>query len=86
MSKRVMNYMRKAFERGVLVPAFNAAYPEMVKPICETLKNLGTYGLLETARPDIEKFGAISFTTILPTLIRMMDSVPIILSVVHRFY
>lgn len=59
-----MNYMNKAFERGVLIPAFNAAYPEMVKPICDTLRNLGTYGMLETARPDIEKFGAVSFTVI----------------------
>jgi len=64
MSTRVMGYMRRAYERGVLIPAFNAAYPEMVKPICETLKRLGTYGMLEVARPDIEKFGAKSFTTI----------------------
>jgi hypothetical protein len=33
MSIRVMNMMKKAYERHVLVPAFNAAYPEMVKPI-----------------------------------------------------
>ena len=37
MSKRAINYMNRAFERGVLIPAFNAAYPEMVKPICDTL-------------------------------------------------
>jgi ketose-bisphosphate aldolase len=54
--------MKNAFEKGLLIPAFNAAYPEMVKPICETLKRLGTYGMLEIARPDIEKFGAKSFT------------------------
>ena len=54
--------MKNAFEKGLLIPAFNAAYPEMVKPICETLKLLGTYGMLEIARPDIEKFGAKSFT------------------------
>ena len=59
-----MNSMKKAYERGILVPAFNAAYPEMVKPICDTLKALDTYGMLEVARPVIEKFGAISFTVI----------------------
>jgi ketose-bisphosphate aldolase len=64
MSTRVVQYMKNAFERGLLIPAFNAAYPEMVKPICETLKRLGTYGMLEVARPDVEKFGARSFTTI----------------------
>jgi ketose-bisphosphate aldolase len=62
MSRRVTDYMKEAYERGILIPAFNAAYPEMVKPICETLKMLGTYGMLEIARPDIEKFGAVSFT------------------------
>jgi len=62
MSGQVSQYMKNAFERGLLIPAFNAAYPEMVKPICETLKRLGTYGMLEIARPDIEKFGAKSFT------------------------
>jgi len=55
--------MHRAYERGVLVPAFNAAYHEMVKPICETLEKLNTYGLLEVARPDIEKFGIDTFTS-----------------------
>jgi ketose-bisphosphate aldolase len=62
MSIRVMNMMKKAYERRILVPAFNAAYPEMVKPICDTLKRLKTFGMLEISRPDITKFGAISFT------------------------
>ena len=61
MSKRVMTYMKRAYERGILVPAFNAAYLQMVKPICETLERLGTFGMCEVARPDIEKFGAKSF-------------------------
>lgn len=64
MSEKVSNYMKKASEKGILIPAFNAAYPEMVKPICDTLKELGTFGMLEVARPDIEKFGAVSFTVI----------------------
>jgi len=59
---KVKTYMQRACERGVLVPAFNAAYHEMVKPICETLERLNTYGLLEVARPDIEKFGIESFS------------------------
>lgn len=64
MSIKVMNNMKKAYEKGVLIPAFNAAYPEMIKPICDTLKKLGTFGMLEVARPDIEKFGAVSFTVV----------------------
>lgn len=46
------------------MPAFNAAYHEMVKPICDTLKQLKTFGLLEVARPDIEKFGVESFSAV----------------------
>ena len=56
--------MSRAYERGLLIPAFNAAYPEMVKPICDTLKKLETYGICEVARPDIEKFGARGFDVI----------------------
>ncbi len=54
--------METAYHRGMLVPAFNAAYHEMVKPICETLVRLETFGLVEVARPDIEKFGIENFS------------------------
>jgi ketose-bisphosphate aldolase len=63
VSVNVGEFMRRGYEKGILVPAFNAAYHEMVKPICETLKRLNTYGLCEISRPDIEKFGIESFTT-----------------------
>jgi len=36
--KRIVTLMQRAYETDVLIPAFNAAYPEMVKPICDTLK------------------------------------------------
>lgn len=62
--KRIVTLMQRAYETDVLIPAFNAAYPEMVKPICDTLKRLSVIGMVEVARPDIEKFGAISFETI----------------------
>ncbi|MBN2323148.1 MAG: class II fructose-bisphosphate aldolase [Spirochaetes bacterium] len=64
MSERVKTYMKRAYERGILVPAFNAAYPEMVKPICDALKRFKTFGMCEVARPDIEKFGAGGFDVI----------------------
>jgi len=63
VSTKVQEFMKRAYTRGILIPAFNAAYHEMVKPICETLKRLKTYGLCEISRPDIEKFGIKSFTT-----------------------
>ncbi len=63
MESRVQKIMEKAYHEGILVPAFNAAYHEMVKPICETLVRLETFGLVEIARPDIEKFGIDNFST-----------------------
>lgn len=64
MSKKAREYMLRAYGTGILIPAFNAAYPEMVKPICDTLKRLETFGMCEVARPDVEKFGAIGFDVI----------------------
>ncbi len=61
---RIARLMKRAYETDLIIPAFNAAYPEMVKPICETLEKLSTIGILEVARPDIEKFGAVSFEVI----------------------
>lgn len=73
MSKRAIEVMKKAYEKSVLIPAFNAAYPEMVKPICEAIKEANCIGMLEVARPDIEKFGAISFTVIFKEYKRYAD-------------
>lgn len=64
MNNRVQQFMERAYQKGILVPAFNAAYHDMVKPICEAIKKTGAFGLLEVARPDIEKFGVESFSAI----------------------
>lgn len=53
--------MKQAYRKGILIPAFNVAYIPMIKPIVESLKKHRTFGLLEVARPDVEKFGAGSF-------------------------
>ena len=53
--------MRKAYRHRILIPAFNVAYLPMIKPIVDTLKKTYTFGLVEVARPDVEKFGAKSF-------------------------
>ncbi len=53
--------MREAYQKGILIPAFNVAYIPMVKSIVDTLKATRTFGLVEVARPEVEKFGAQSF-------------------------
>lgn len=71
---RIAMLMKRAYETDVLIPAFNAAYPEMVKPICDTLKKHSTIGMVEVARPDIQKFGAVSFETIFKEHKKYADS------------
>ncbi|MGC8961504.1 MAG: class II fructose-bisphosphate aldolase [Candidatus Bathyarchaeia archaeon] len=58
----IAELMRRAFEKRILVPAFNAAYLPMVKPIIEALVDHETFGLVEVARLEVEKFGAVSFS------------------------
>jgi len=56
--------MTAAWENGILVPAFNIAYIPMVKAVVDTLERLRTFGLLEVARPDVQRFGAKSFARV----------------------
>ena len=57
----VLEIMRQAYRHGVLIPAFNVAHLPMIEPIVESLEKNRTFGLVEVARPDVEKFGAGSF-------------------------
>lgn len=65
--------VRRAYERGVLVPAFNIAYLPMVRPVVETLQRVRSFGLLEVARPDIERFGAQSYAAVAEEWRRIAD-------------
>jgi ketose-bisphosphate aldolase len=60
-SLNVSEIMKRAYNRRILVPAFNVAYLPMVKPIVETLVKYQTFGLVEVARLEVEKFQAKSF-------------------------
>lgn len=56
--------MEQAYYEHIVVPAFNVPYLPMIKPIVDTLKALDCFGLVEVARPDIEKFEAKSFLAV----------------------
>ncbi len=56
--------MTRAAERHILVPAFNVAHLPMVAPICSTLAELRTFGLVEVSRIDVVKFGAGSVSAV----------------------
>ncbi|NLE66791.1 MAG: class II fructose-bisphosphate aldolase [Lentisphaerae bacterium] len=58
---KITEIVDRACRNQTVVPAFNAAYLPMIKPIIDALKKTGTFALVEAARPDVEKFGARSF-------------------------
>jgi len=63
-SENISEIMRRAYQKRILVPAFNAAHLPMVKPIVETLAECQTFGLVEVARLEVLKFTAKSFTAV----------------------
>ncbi len=69
----VAKIMRAAWKQHILVPAFNVAYLPMTEVINDTLRELGTFGLIEVARPDVEKFGAKSFAAVAEEFRRVAD-------------
>ncbi|WP_455364989.1 class II fructose-bisphosphate aldolase, partial [[Eubacterium] cellulosolvens] len=56
--------MRKAYEKKILIPAFNVAYLPMMKPVVRALVDLETFGLVEVARVEVEKFESGSFAAV----------------------
>lgn len=56
--------MGEAYHQHIVIPAFNVPYLPMIKPIVDTLKGFGCFGLVEVARPDVEKFEARSFKAV----------------------
>ena len=56
--------MRKAYTPHITIPAFNVPYLPMIKPIIDVLKASECFGLVEVARPDVEKFEAGTFQAV----------------------
>ncbi len=65
--------MQRAYKYHIVIPAFNVAYLPMIKPIIDALKACGCFGLVEVARPDVEKFEAGSFQAVAEEFSRCAD-------------
>jgi len=57
--------IRKAAEKGLVVPAFNAPYLPMVEPIVRAIVDQDCFALVETARPEWIKFEAHSAAAVM---------------------
>lgn len=62
--KTTNDIMYKAFEEGVVIPAFNIPYLPMMEPVVRALREVKSFGLIAVARPDWTKFGAVSMTAV----------------------
>jgi len=60
----ISDIMRAALHKRILIPAFNVAYLPMLRPIVDTLVECETFGIVEVARLEVEKFGAKSFAAV----------------------
>lgn len=56
--------VRRAFELGTVVPAFNVPYLPMVKPVIEAVQAENSFALVQVARLEWEKFEAISLQAV----------------------
>ncbi|MFH2068570.1 MAG: class II fructose-bisphosphate aldolase [Candidatus Omnitrophota bacterium] len=61
---KLKQIMETACAQGIVIPAFNIAYLPMAKAVCDGLAETDAFGMLEVARPDVEKFGAESFAAV----------------------
>ncbi|MHC4788418.1 MAG: class II fructose-bisphosphate aldolase [Planctomycetota bacterium] len=50
--------VRNAFEAGTVIPAFNIPYLPMMEPVVRALQDTRTFGLIQVARLEWEKFEA----------------------------
>ena len=65
--------MKAAYKNRIGIPAFNIPYLPMVKPVADAIKGLESFGLIEVARPDVEKFEARSYKAVRDEFNRLAD-------------
>ncbi|HON05424.1 MAG TPA: class II fructose-bisphosphate aldolase [Candidatus Ratteibacteria bacterium] len=70
---KISNIMIQAYKKQVAIPAFNAAYLDMIKPISDALKEYKTIGIIQVSKPDIENFGAKSIKAVYEEYIKSAD-------------
>jgi len=70
---RISKIMALAYEKQIVIPAFNVAYLPMIKPISDALKECRTIGIIEVSRPDIENFGAESVRAVYEEYMKSAD-------------
>lgn len=71
--KNTKQIIEEAGKLHIAVPAFNVPYPTMVQPVIEAVRDENAFALVELARVEWEKFGAISLEVIAEEYQRRKD-------------
>jgi len=66
--------MTRAYREKIVVPAFNIPYLPMAEPVIAALRDTKTFGLIEVARLEWEKFSAKSIRAIRDTYEKHKDA------------
>ena len=53
---KISEIVNKAWQKGVVVPAFNIPYIPMMQPVVKALRETDSFGLIQVARLEWEKF------------------------------
>lgn len=72
--KNVKDIMIKARKEKILIPALNVPYPPMMAPMIRAVVDTDSFALIEVARVEWEKFGAISIKEIYRTYEKCVDT------------
>ena len=73
MKRSTQEGMLAAWNQGIVVPAFNVPYLPMMEPIVRALRDTNTFGLVQVARLEWEKFQARSLRAIRDEYQRVRD-------------
>lgn len=71
--KDMSSIMLRAYQNKIVIPAFNIPYLPMMEPVTAALRDTKTFGLIEVARLEWEKFGAESTKAIRDTYAKCKD-------------
>ncbi len=69
----ISQVVQNARKAGTVIPAFNIPYLPIMKPVVRALRNTNCFGLIAVARPEWEKFGAISIRAVRDEYERVKD-------------
>ena len=70
----IKSIMERAYEKHLVIPAFNMPYIPMIKPVVKALKDSDTFGLITVARLEWVKFSSGSLEVVAEEYHRCSDS------------